>query len=907
VHRYSYGGSVSVDQAGGAAGAVTGLPADRRPVRPLAAVDAVGGVVPRFRDVVMAQPAALAVADGSDELTFAQVAIEAARVLVGVRCAVAAFDPPAVSPEDPPELRGRPDTFHSAEPVAVLYSHDVWAVAALLGVIASGHPVLVLDPRTPPPRLRQFVERAAVRLVVADEPNEQVAHLLARHVTVPRRDVEAPAADLLWSRPPDPGTAAALAFTSGSTGRPKPVANCHRMLTRDAWVSSVATGCYGADDVIAHTLPMAFHAGLTTTVHGLLAGATMRLYDTRAKGIGTLPGWIAANAATVMIASPPILRAFVASRPCSAELATLRSVNVAGEAAYGRDVEALRGVLPPDCVIRHRYGSSETGMISEYAITADVEVGDGVVPVGDPGGDTRLALVTPEGEPVPAGQTGIVTVTSSSPALGYWGEPEATAASFTDNADGTRSYRTSDLGRMLPGTGLQIVGRADHSVKIRGYLVDPGEVDAALFALPEVREAVVVGLPRDRDGGMRLVAYLVSSAERPNAASIRAALRGALPGHMVPETIVFVPAVPRTDRGKIDRSALPPPPAAVTVVHEEYTRWEELVAQVWADVLELERVGLRDDFFELGGDSLAAEALITRITTDLNVSADVATTGLLVSAPALQDFAARLLQTSSSHTGSLVPLQPAGSRLPLFIVAGGGGLGVAFVPWARRLGPDQPTWALQSPVLEGRGLPDRSVESLARRHLAAVRRVQPNGPYQIAGHSFGGLVAFEMVRQLTACGEEVRLLAILDSFPPNPADHPLAEPVSLIQRVKSTAGLALTALRSTPGGEEHWRFYNQSGDLGRRYRGRPWAGRAVVVVADTPEKEQRARWSPFLTGPTSVVDISGDHLTMTRLPWANEVADVLGEAMAAALAEATAASTTSIPISAARGRHLSVP
>ncbi|HEY6793190.1 MAG TPA: AMP-binding protein [Kineosporiaceae bacterium] len=848
---------------------------ERRPVRPLASFDAPGGVVVRFAKVVAAQPRALAVADGVDELLFDRLAREAARVLAAVRGAVQRFDPPA--------RRAGPDRFRGLEPVGVLCTHGVWSAAALLGVIASGHPVLVLDPRTPAPRLRQFVERGGVRLIVADVPNEPVAQVLVRHVVVPRRDQPDVDPATLWRDPPDPATPAALAFTSGSTGQPKPVANCHRMLVRDAWVSSIATGCYGADDVIAHTLPMAFHAGLTTTVHGLLVGATLRLYDARAQGIGSLPEWIAAHRATVMVASPAILRAFVASGPDPDDLVTLRSVNVAGEAAYARDVRSLRALLPPGCVVRHRYGSSETGMIAEYRVRRETVLGDGVVPVGRGGGDTGLALVTPAGEPVAAGRSGIITVTSPYPALGYWDEPAATAASFTDNPDGTRTCRTSDVGRFRSDGDLEIVGRADHSVKIRGYLVDPGEVDAALFALPDVREAVVVGRPRERDGTMRLVAYVVSSAERPDAATLRAALRGVLPGHMVPETVVFLDAVPRTDRGKIDRSALPSPPPPPAVEHEDFSSWEELVAGVWADVLELERVGLRDDFFELGGDSLAAEALMTRLADDLDVPADVATTGLLVRAPTLRDFAAQLIQGGAGETsGSLVPLQPNGSKLPLFIVAGGGGLGVAFVPWARRLGPDQPTWALQSPVLEGRGLPDRSVQVLARKYVAALRRVQPSGPYQLAGHSFGGLVAFEMAHQLTDAGHEVRLLAILDSFPPNPADHPEPESIGRLRRLRAAAGLTLTALRATPGGDQHWRFFHQSGDLGRRYRGRPWRGRSLIVVAQTRQKEQRSRWSAFLAGPTRWVEVSGDHLTMTRLPWANEVADVLAEALAEA-------------------------
>jgi acyl-coenzyme A synthetase/AMP-(fatty) acid ligase/thioesterase domain-containing protein len=843
-----------------------------RPVPPMVAADTVRGIVPRFRSVVETQPELLAVADGRTDLSYAQLAVSAAQVLADLRDTLEELRPQPV--------RLGPDVFDSVEPVAMLFSHEVWAVAALMAVIGSGHPVLVLDPRTPAPRLRQFVERAAVRLILADEANEAIAEALAERVTVPLRDGAPADAAMLWREPPDPRGPAALVFTSGSTGTPKLVANDHRMLARDAWNSSVATGCWGADDVLAHTLPIAFHAGLTTTVNSLLSGATMRLFDTRARGIAALPAWIAENVATVMVSSPAIARALVSSDPEQALLASLRSVTVAGEAVYGRDIEALRALLPPQCVVRNRYGSSETGLITEYPIPPDHPSLEGAVPAGRGVGETLVRLVDPEnGGPVAPGRTGIVTVTAPAVALGYWGDPLATAAAFRDNPDGTRTFRTSDVGRLALDGTLQLTGRADHSVKIRGYLVDPGEVDAALFALPDVREAVVVGVPRDPEGGWRLVAYVVSAAKQPSAAAVRAALHDVLPGHMVPEAIVFLAGLPRTDRGKIDRSRLPAPPSPVTTTPEELTSWEVLVSRVWANVLELERVGLRDDFFELGGDSLAVEALLTQLIHELGVSSDVATTSLLVQAPTLQDFAARLLQAVPARSGPLVPLQPAGSRRPLFVVAGGGGLGIAFIPWARRLGTDQPTFGLQSPVLEGRGLPDRSVESLARGHVEAIRSVQAEGPYQIAGHSFGGLVAFEMAHQLAAAGEEVSLLGIIDSFPPDPADHPPAEPRPLVRRLRSAAGLALTSLRATPGGQAHWRFFDHSGELGRRYRGRPWPGRALVIVAQTPEKAQRSHWEPWLSGAWDLVEVSGDHLTITRLPWADEVADALAAAM----------------------------
>lgn len=823
------------------------------------------GILPRFRRVVQALPERTAVSDDTEELTYSQLAVRAARVLVGLRAAA----------------QGAP----ADQPVGMICGHDVGAVATLLGIVASGHPVLVLDPRSPAPRLRALVERAGIDLIVADEANEQLAAQLVPSVALPLRaanpaDASQTDVEVLWAQPPDPHSVAALAFTSGSTGTPKPVANDHVLFMRDAWNSSIATGCYDSTGVIAHTLPIAFHAGLTTTIHGLVVGARMRLYDSRSRGIAGLPDFIAEHGCTVMITSPAILRAFCASGPDPARLTSLTSVTIAGETAYGRDVEALRPLLPAGCVLRNRYGSSETGLISEYVIDSDAGTLDGPLPVGTGVGRTVVDLVaTTNGGgvdlTVEAGATGRITVTAPSVALGYHGMPDETEESFRDNGDGTFTYRTSDLGRFLPDGSMQIVGRADHSVKVRGYLVDPGEVDAALFALPDVREAVVVGVPR-ATGGTRLVAYIVGTHGTPDAGGIRASLRRSLPSHMVPEGMVFLDALPRSERGKIDRSALPEPPAAARVEEDgTMSHFEQLVAMIWAKVLDVDHVGHDDDFFALGGDSLATEELMTRIGEELNIPTEQMHTGLLAEAPVLRDFAARLADPASGPNGALVTLSTKGDKDPLFVVAGAGGLGIAFVGLARRLGDDRPAYALQSPVIESRGWPERSVEEMARKHVAIIRGVQPHGPYHLAGHSFGGIVAFEMAHQLKALGEEVALLAILDSFPPDADAHPLPDEVGTLGLLKRQLGLHYTTLRNTPGGSGHGRLFDQSKRLARRYHGRPWDGKTIVFLAQSPEKELRRGWGPFLTGSWRQVEVTGDHYTMIRTPWVYEVADLL--------------------------------
>lgn len=828
----------------------------RLAVAPLCEADARFGVIERFRRVVDAGPREPALVDSDRSVSYAEVAAEAA----AVRAAIAGQYLPA------------------GAPVAVLHRHTAGAVTALLGVLASGHPLLVLDPRTPAPRLAQFISRAGAQLCVVDPPLADLAAEFAGEMPVlATNGVRRVPADDLWADPPDPAAPAVLAFTSGSTGIPKIVVNDQRMLVVDAWDSTVATSCYGPEDVIALTLPLAFHAGLTQAVHGLLTGATMWVHDVRAQGVGTFAGWIERNGITVLHGSPAILRAFVGAEPQRSQLAGLRSVTIAGEAAFGKDVEALRALLPPTCVVHNRLGSSETGLISGYVIGADHPPLEGTLPVGQPVGSTRITLLADDGAPAAPGEPGIIAITRDFLASGYWNNPEATAAAFTRDPDGTTTYRSNDIGR-IDERGLSILGRRDHSVKIRGYLVEPGEVDAALSTLPDVREALTVGVPRDESGHCRLVSYVVSAADRPSAAGIRQSLRGLLPGHMVPETVIFLTALPRTERGKLDRSQLPPPPP-IEVGAAPISEWERLVAQVWARALELDEVGRDADFFELGGDSLAAEALVSMCVTDLDVPSGGVSAAMLAETPRLAEFARRLKRRPDRRNETLTALQPAGSQLPLFFVAGGGGLGVGFVPVVRHLGQDQPCWALHSHALERRGLPDWSVQAAARRNLSIIRRVQAQGPYYLAGHSFGGLVALEMAQRLLRAGERVDLLVVLDSFPPDPALQPTDPPRSLARRARDAVGLAVTGLVPTPGIGQYWRFHRQSMILGRRYRTTPYSGRTLVVLAESEDKHLREQWGPHLSGRWELRTTQGDHMSMLRDPFAEEVAGFIRTAL----------------------------
>ena len=823
-------------------------------------------VLARFQHVVRALPTAVAVDDGDVRLEYRQ--LEERACALATRVAAAAPD---------------------GEPVAVLLGHDASAVVAVLAVVATGAPVVVLDPTTPVARLRHYVEQSGATTVVTDAARAaDAAELCPRVVRCDRSLVSVPdAADDApagpaggWPRAADeldPQAPVVLVYTSGSTGRPKGVTASSASVLHDATTNG--RGCYGPGEVVANLLPMAFSAGVGLLLAGLATGSTQALFDPRTRPVTELPAWLLAHRATVLAASPAILRGAVASLRPGEQLGDLRAVTTAGETIHAAEMSRLRAALGPRCAVHNRYGSSETWLIAEHVIAPGDPDPEGAVPVGRPVDGVTVEVVTEHGERARTG-TGRLVVTSRWLTQGYWRAPEATAAVFTTHADGSTSYLTSDAAAVAADGTVRLLGRVDHSVKVRGHLVEPGEVDAVLHAQPSVREALVVGVTTE--GRARLVAYVVPADGGVQVPELRRAVRAALPAFMVPEQVVVLPALPRTERGKLDRSALPPPPPVVVGAEPPRTDWERVVASFVARALDLDAVGAHDDFFELGGDSLAAEALLASMASSLEVPDSALTTQLLVENPTVAELAEALRRRRrTGRDASVVTFNASGSRRPLFVVAGAGGVALAFRRLAERLGRDQPLVALQARGLEGGGRPEWSVRSRARHHLAQLRAVQPHGPYRLAGHSLGALVALEMAHLLVAESEQVETLVVLDSFAPDPATAPPALEGSLPQRAKVLASILLTGVVQSRGLGHYDRFHLQGKLLQRRYRTTPWGGRAVVVVAqDDPDAEARSLWEAHLTGPWQLHRTGGDHTGVLQEPHVGPLAALVSAELA---------------------------
>jgi aspartate racemase len=453
----------------------------------------------------------------------------------------------------------------------------------------------------------------------------------------------------------------------------------------------------------------------------------------------------------------------------------LRLVIIGGERAVPERWAQWRKAVGDHVRLLNTYGPTETTVVattweSSGAAAADQSARE--VPIGRPIANVRTYVLDRHSNAVPIGVPGELHIGGVGLDRGYLNHPDLTAETFIPdlfgNEPGGRLYKTGDLVRYLPGGNMEFLGRIDQQVKIRGFRVEPGEIETVLSQHPAVNEAVVVAR-EDAPGDRRLMAYAVlKSGQSLEATEARSFLKAKLPEYMVPSAFVFLDSLPVTQNGKIDRNALlatrptlPKKEEAFTAARDEL---ELQLAQVWERILRTRPIGLKDNFFDLGGHSLLAVRLISQVEKVTGRRLSLAT---LFQAPTIEEQA-KLVRSEgwSSPWSSLVAIQPGGSKPPLFCVHAHDGNVLFWRDLSRRLGLDQPFYGLQAHGLDGKQAPDTRVEDLASRYVKEIRLLQPEGPYFLGGHCFGGLVAFEMAQQLHAQGQTVALLALMDSFAP---------------------------------------------------------------------------------------------------------------------------------------------
>nr|WP_276510167.1 non-ribosomal peptide synthetase [Longimicrobium terrae] len=691
-------------------------------------------------------PDALALAFGDESLTYAQLdarANQLARHLRGMGVG--------------PEVR-----------VGVCLERSLELLVCILGVMKAGGAYVPMDPAHPAERIAYLLDDSGVGVLLTQEK------LCGR--IPPRESVAVIAVDTAWDRI---GTESAEAvesgvtsenlcyviYTSGSTGRPKGVAMHHRGVANYIhW----GIRFYGADG--GNGAPVFSSMAVDLTVTNLLplfAGRTVRLLPEESP-VEALAGAIRARPGFGLIKITPIHLGLLNTMLRPEELAGAARTLVIGADFLSAEPTVLWQEQAPGVRLMNEYGPTETVVgCSAYVLPTGKHL-SGPVPVGRAIQNLTFQVLDVHMEPVPLGLPGELYIGGAGVARGYLGRPALTAEKFVPDPftdrPGERMYRTGDRARWQADGNLMILGRTDNQVKVRGYRVELGEIEAVLRRRPEVRDVLVV-LREDRPGDKRLVAYVVADAADP--AALREYLREKLPEYMVPAAFVVMASLPQTATGKLDRRTLPAPDygraaAGAGDAGEPESFVEAQVLQIWEEVLEVDDIAPTQNFFELGGNSFLALRLVALVNRRLGGDLPLAT---LFAGGTVRHMAETLEQQRTAAPvapEAIVPMQPGGSLPPLFCVHPAGRSVAGYVNLVRHLGPDQPVYGLRD---VGEDL-SRPIPQIAREHVEAMRAVQPEGPYHLLGWSFGGFVAYEMAIQLQRAGETVAFMGMLDTLSP---------------------------------------------------------------------------------------------------------------------------------------------
>jgi amino acid adenylation domain-containing protein len=667
-----------------------------------------------------------------------------------------------------------PDTL-----VAICVERSPEMVVGLLGILKAGGAYVPLDPSYPAERLAFMIEDSAPAAILSHGParaalEAALAGLASRPLIL---DLEAdlplctgqPVAD------PDPAelglTSSHLAYviyTSGSTGSPKGVAVTHEGLHNYvAWGVRYYRLNLGSGAAVL--TPFAFDATVTSLYLPLLVGKHILLLPEEQQVELLVKRNTDLGKFSLLKLTPAHLDALKHSAPFAYLKELTHSLVIGGESLTEVTVAPWRQHAPQIRLI-NEYGPTETvvGCVVYEVRPSDPD--EGSVPIGRPISNTRIYLLDEGLQPVPVGVAGEIHIGGAGVARGYLNRPELTAERFIASpfVAGDRLYKTGDLGRYLADGNIEFLGRNDFQVKIRGYRIELGEIEARLSSYPGVREAVVLAR-EDAAGDKRLAAYIVQldpqESGAPRIEELREFLRQKLPEHMVPSSFVTLEKLPLTSNGKIDRRALPAPDErayATPTSEAPVGPVETTIAEIWVQVLGIDRIGRHDNFFALGGHSLLAVRLLVAVNKSFGRQLPLRT---IYDSPTVAGLASLLDSKTVTQLSPIVSLKSGKIFPPLFIVCPAGGNFNQLASLAEYISVDRHIYALEAIGLDGITKPHQRVETMAEDYLGHMLKLQPNGPYLFAGYCFGGLVALEMAQRLLRNGEDIALLALLDTAP----------------------------------------------------------------------------------------------------------------------------------------------
>ncbi len=815
--------------------------------------------------------------------------------------------------------------------IALTMDRSIELVAAVLGIAKAGAACVPLDPSYPASRLHAMLEQARPFAVIIGSGEEtpvpqQYSRIILGDLMDSPVSADLPAVD--------PSATAYVLFTSGSTGAPKGVVMPHRALANLIGGQLAAPSGLlpetGRAPATTQFAPLSFDVSFQEVYSTLCGGGRLiMLTEQQRRDLPALPGLLTATGAErVYLPYVALQQLAEAAARLGTAPAGLRVIISSGEQLRVTDEIRALCAAGSGVVLENQYGPTETHVATRYTMTGDPARFPVLPPIGTAIDNAEILVLDENMLPVPDGVPGEIHLGGLCLADGYLGRPELTAAAFRPDprAEGARLYRTGDIGRRLPGGEVVADGRRGGQVKIRGHRVEPMEVELALrrvtAALPGITEVAVVA--HDGIAGSsahtQLVGFLVGSRAGVNEAGVLAALREWLPEYMIPSRLVWLDALPATPSGKradavLATMALPAVELGGRVPPR--TPVESAVAELMADTLGLTDIGVHDDFFALGGNSLTAVRLIVSIEQRYGVALPVSA---LATGPTVAALAEHLREHPDTGFDPLVPLRD-GDGAPLFLAPPIGGNVLCYVELAQQLPAGRPVYGLQAAGLRPGSTVAASMPEIARGYIEAIRRVQPEGPYHLGGWSLGGMMAFEMAQQLTRAGHEVDTLVLIDAMTVRHGDPlPVAErrlqefflwELLLLARGADAAVVAIPAELETDDQVFDFMLATAveagvlpsagSRELVRRlfdvfvgnwrafvgYRPQAYAGTMTLLRATEPlppvlrlrhdrvgtlHRDPTNGWDTYAAGRLEVIAVPGDHLTLIQPPQVAEVA-----------------------------------
>jgi aspartate racemase len=770
-------------------------------------------------------------------------------------------------------------------------------IVAILGVLKAGGVCVPLDPSYPAARLAYLLQDTQLGMVLTQH------HLSSQ---LPAHNLEVLCLDTGWNAIAQenaeavpnlcqPENLAYLIYTSGSTGKPKGVEITHQNLVHSTYARSLYYGTDAGRFLLLSSF--AFDSSLVGILGALCRGGTLVMTPGPLQAsLPQIPELVARHRISQLLCVPSLYDLLLEQAKPD-QLASLRVAIVAGESCSGELVQRHYELLPK-VTLFNEYGPTEAGVWSTV-YKCGPEQSAKLVPIGRPIPNARVYVLDPCMNLLPVGVPGELYIGGPGVVRGYLNRPAETAERFIPDSfsrtPGARLFKTGDLVRYLADGNLEFLGRLDHQVKLRGFRIELEEIEAAIAEYKGVRQAVVelVGT----DASAKLVAYVVATDQSQfDTEDLRRFLSRKFPEAMVPSAYVMLEGLPVTPNGKIDRQGLPEPtqPSVRAKVAPSNIALESKLVEIWESVLDKQGIAVTDNFFDLGGHSLLVAKLLLRLEKEFGCGLSMAD---VFWAPTVSQLAALLSRRARfENQTAVVPIQPHGSKPPLFWVRGG----PLFLPLASRLGLDQPLLGLHLPASDASRLPvPYKFEDIAGALVSRLREVQPQGPYYLAGLCVNGVVAYEMACQLVAQGQQVAMLLMVDAQ--NPVYYrdfsQESWPKLLFNKTrfhshKLTQG-GLSGLPTYLAGRLervrlrlsvfHWRIHHKLGlkvnkqrlhenldtivhPTSYLYRPQPFPGRAIFFQStDWPEGRYwdfYASWNGVIGGALDVHKIPGGHESM---------------------------------------------